>query len=57
MAELSSADKLASYGDPTGPEAAAVRAQVRAAFADDNPEWITTCWPRFLEVINAALLA
>ena len=48
---------LHGYGDPAGPEAPAVRAQVRAAFADDNPEWIATCWPRFLEVINAALRA
>ncbi len=46
---------LHGYGDPTGPEAPAIRAQVRAAFADDNPEWIATCWPRFLEVIDAAL--
>jgi Protein of unknown function (DUF2817) len=48
---------LHGYGDPTGPEAPTIRAQVRAAFADDNPEWIATCWPRFLNVINAALLS
>lgn len=46
---------LHGYGDPTGPDAPAVRAQVRAAFADDNPAWIATCWPRFTEVLNAAL--
>lgn len=46
---------LHGYGDPTAPEAAAVRAQVRAAFADDDPAWIETCWPRFHEVLSAAL--
>lgn len=46
---------LHGYGDPTGPEAAAIRAQVRAAFADDDPAWIATCWPRFHEVLDAAL--
>jgi len=46
---------LHGYGDPTAPEAAAVRAQVRAAFADDDPAWIETCWPRFQEVLGAAL--
>ena len=48
---------LHGHGDPTAPEAAAVRAQVRAAFADDDPNWITTCWPRFHEVLSAALHA
>lgn len=46
---------LHGYGDPTAPAAAAVRAQVRAAFADDDPAWIETCWPRFQEVLSAAL--
>jgi hypothetical protein len=46
---------LHAHGDPTGPGAVAVRAQVRAAFADDDPAWIATCWPRFLEVLDAAL--
>ena len=46
---------LHGHGDPTGPQAAAVRAQVRAAFADDDPAWIAACWPRFLEVLSAAL--
>jgi len=46
---------LHGHGDPTGPEAPAIRAQVRAAFADDDPAWIATCWPRFLEVLNAEL--
>ena len=31
---------LDAHGDPTGPDAGAIRAQVRAAFADDRPEWI-----------------
>lgn len=46
---------LHGYGAPTGPEAPAIRAQVRAAFADDDPAWIATCWPRFHEVLTAAL--
>ena len=46
---------LHGYGDPTAPDAADVRAQVRAAFADDDPAWIETCWPRFQEVLSAAL--
>lgn len=48
---------LHAHGDPTGPDAPAVRAQVRAAFADDDPSWIATCWPRFHEVISASLSA
>jgi len=46
---------LHGYGDPTGPDAPAIRAQVRAAFADDDPAWIAACWPRFHEVLTAAL--
>jgi len=46
---------LHGYGDPTGPDASGVRAQVRAAFADDDPAWIEACWPRFHEVLSAAL--
>jgi len=46
---------LHAHGDPTGPGAAAVRAGVRAAFADDDPSWIATVWPRFVEVFEAAL--
>ena len=47
---------LHGYGDPRGPQAPAIRAQVRAAFADDDPAWIATCWPRFHEVLATALL-
>ncbi|CAB4362956.1 MAG: DUF2817 domain-containing protein [Actinobacteria bacterium] len=46
---------LHSHGDPTGPDAPAVRAQVRAAFADDDPAWIAACWPRFHDVMTAAV--
>ncbi len=46
---------LHGYGDPLGPTAEEVRAQVRAAFADDDPAWIATCWNRFAGVISAAL--
>ena len=48
---------LHAHGNPTGPEATAVRAPLRAAFADDDPAWIETCWPRYAEVIGAGLNA
>lgn len=48
---------LHAHGDPRSADAAAVRAQVRAAFADDDPTWMATCWPRFHEVIAASLAA
>ena len=46
---------LHTHGDPNGPYARQVRRQVRAAFADDNPQWIATCWERFHQVMNDAL--
>lgn len=46
---------LHAHGDPTGPDAPAIREQVRAAFADDAPEWIETIWARFAQVLDAAL--
>jgi hypothetical protein len=46
---------LHAHGDPTGPDAASVRAQVRAAFADDDPAWLEACWPRYHSVVTAAL--
>lgn len=46
---------LHGHGDPTGPDAAPIRAGVRAAFADDDPAWIAALWPRFVEVVEAAL--
>lgn len=44
-----------AHGDPRGDDAPAVRAQVRAAFADDDPAWIAVVWQRFDEVLTAAL--
>ena len=46
---------LHAHGDPKGPDAAAVRAAVRAAFADDDPGWLAALWPRFESVVDAAL--
>jgi hypothetical protein len=46
---------LHTHGDPTGPEAVAVRAQVRSAFADDDPAWLATCWTRYDQVLGAAI--
>ena len=45
---------LHAHGDPLGEDADAVRAQVRAAFADDDPAWFDAVVPRFDEVIGAA---
>jgi hypothetical protein len=46
---------LHAYGDPLGDEAPAIRAGVRAAFADDDPAWLEQLWPRFLEILEPAL--
>jgi predicted deacylase len=46
---------LHAHGDPTGPDAGAIRAQVRAAFLDDDPTWLDACWPRYRSVVTAAL--
>lgn len=45
---------LHAGGDPRGPEAAEVRHQVRAAFADDDPAWFDAVATRFDEVVVAA---
>ena len=46
---------LHAHCDPTAPEAAAIRAQVRAAFLDDDPTWLETLWPRYREVVTVAV--
>jgi hypothetical protein len=46
---------LHGSGDPLGEGAEAVRAQVRAAFADDDPAWFDAVADRFDEVIRAAV--
>ena len=48
---------LHAHGDPNGPEAAAIRAQVRAAFADDDPAWLAMLIERFDQVASGALTA
>lgn len=45
---------LHAHGDPTGPAAQAVRAEVRAAFADDDPAWLRAVGERFDDVITRA---
>lgn len=45
---------LHANGDPAGDEAAPIRAQVRAAFADDDPAWLATLIERFDSVAAAA---
>jgi uncharacterized protein (DUF952 family) len=44
---------LHTHGDPRGDEAAAIRAQVRAAFTDDDPRWIRSAWPHFARAMTA----
>ena len=46
---------LHGHGDPTGPDAEAIRAQVRQAFLDDDPAWIATCNEQFERRMAAAL--
>ena len=46
---------LHANGDPTGDTAEIVRAQVRAAFADDDPAWLATITDRFDDVATQAL--
>lgn len=48
---------LHAHGDPTGDDAAAIRAQVRAAFADDDPSWLAALIERFDQVSASALAA
>lgn len=45
---------LHGHGDPSGADVPAFRAQMRAAFADDDPAWIATRWPRFYDVLSGA---
>lgn len=48
---------LHAHGDPTAEQAAAIRAQVRAAFVDDDPAWLATITERFDDVSSAAVAA
>lgn len=48
---------LWSHGDPQSPAGDTVRAQVRAAFIDDDPKWITTIWDQFELAVSRALSA
>ena len=41
---------LHAHSDPLGPEAGAIKAQLRAAFAPDEPDWSALVWDRFTEV-------
>ena len=44
---------LHAHGDPRSAQGDAIRAQVRAAFADDDPAWFDKIAARFDEVIGA----
>jgi Protein of unknown function (DUF2817) len=44
---------LHAYADPRGPEAAPIKAGLRAAFAPADPQWAAAVWDRFDEVTTA----
>lgn len=46
---------LHGHGDPSGPDAPAIRTAVRTAFADEAPDWMDALWPRFQQVLGTAL--
>jgi hypothetical protein len=48
---------LHAHGDPTADDAAAIRAQVRAGFADDDPAWLAALIERFDAVAGEAVQA
>ncbi len=48
---------LHAHGDPAGDDAPAIKAALRAAFADDDPAWIADLQTRFRFVLDAAFEA
>jgi hypothetical protein len=48
---------LHCYGDPDGPEASAIRTQIRAAFYPETDDWKRLVWGRSLDVIGKAAAA
>ena len=48
---------LHCYGDPEGPEAAAIQSQIRAAFYPETNEWKRMVWSRSIDVIGTAATA
>jgi hypothetical protein len=45
---------LHAHADPRGAEAGPIKAQLRAAFAPDDPAWSDLVWTRFLDVAERA---
>jgi Protein of unknown function (DUF2817) len=43
------------YGDPKGPDAAAIKAELRNAFAPDEPDWLDAVWSAFVKISGQAL--
>jgi hypothetical protein len=48
---------LHTRGDPTGPDAAPIKEQLRAAFAPDDPAWFERVYDCFVDVVTEALRA
>jgi hypothetical protein len=45
---------LHAHADPRGPEAGPIKAQLRAAFAPDDPAWSDLVWTRFADIADRA---
>jgi hypothetical protein len=48
---------LHQHGDPTGPDAPAIKAQLRAAFAPDDTGWADSIWTDFSHYMEATMSA
>jgi hypothetical protein len=48
---------LHHHGDPTGPEAPAIKAALRDAFAPDDPTWTEQIWACFVDYVDRTLAA
>lgn len=46
---------LHAYGDPQGPEAAAIKAEIRRVFYPDTDDWKEMVWARAREVVAQAI--
>lgn len=57
MQALRADNWLHNHGDPTGPDAPAIKADLRAAFAPDDPAWADAVYTCFEEALANALTA
>ncbi len=57
MQALRADNWLHNHGDPTGPDAPAIKADLRAAFAPDDPAWAEAVYTCFEQALANALAA